>query len=194
MNRDRVADLDGCRLCGLRGDSFELREPRPVTAIEWICAFCLRARNPRQLVNHAELQHHEKTEAERGDVAQVAARNDNPIRHLPIKLLHYLNADSFLPLNSERINGIGEVKILAGSEFLDNLHAAIKIGFQRERQRAVGDRLNQLLARHLRFRQEDNRRNPGGRGIRRQGSRRIACGCAHHGANVAAIGDNLLYH
>ena len=38
------------------------------------------------------------------DITEIAARNDNPIRHFPVKLLPQLKANRFLPLNAERIH------------------------------------------------------------------------------------------
>jgi len=43
------------------------------------------------------------------DVAQVAARDDDPVGHLPVELLHDLHGGRLLPLKPERVHRVGQV-------------------------------------------------------------------------------------
>ena len=59
---------------------------------------CLRADHARHLVDEAHFLAHLEALVEGVDVAQVASRDDDPVRHLPVKLLTDLNGSSLLAL------------------------------------------------------------------------------------------------
>ncbi len=58
----------------------------------------LCANHARHLVDEAHFLAHLETLVEGVDVAQVASRDDDPVRHLPVKLLTDLNGSSLLAL------------------------------------------------------------------------------------------------
>ena len=51
------------------------------------------------------------------DVAEVAAGNDDQVRHLPVELLHDLDADGLLPLEAQRVHRVGEVEAVSVASF-----------------------------------------------------------------------------
>jgi hypothetical protein len=52
-------------------------------------------------VDQAEFAHHEEAGAEGGDIAQVAARDDDDVRGLPIELLEDFDPDGLLAFDAE---------------------------------------------------------------------------------------------
>ena len=58
----------------------------------------LSAHHPGHLVYEAHVLAHLEALVESVDVAQVASWNDDPVRHLPVKLLAGLDASCLLPL------------------------------------------------------------------------------------------------
>ncbi len=59
---------------------------------------CLRADHARHLVDEAHFLAHLEALVEGVDVAQVASWDDDPVGHLPVKLLADLNGSSLLAL------------------------------------------------------------------------------------------------
>ena len=57
----------------------------------------------------AQLHAHLEALVEGVDVAQVASRDDDPVRHLPVKLLADLYGSRLLTLKPQAVHGIGEV-------------------------------------------------------------------------------------
>ena len=96
---------------------------------------------------------------ERRHVAEVAARDHDPVRHLPVELLDDLHADRLLALDAQAVHRVREVDAVALGDLLHDLHAAVEVGLERERDRAVGHRLEQLRERDLVARQEHDRGN-----------------------------------
>src|SRR5206468_4134810 len=82
---DRVADLDRHGERRLRGHRLERLEVVLERAVERVGALGLREADPRQLVDEAELLHHQEPLAERVDVAEVAAGDHDPVRHFPVE-------------------------------------------------------------------------------------------------------------
>ena len=115
----------------------------------------------RQLRDQSQLAHHHEALPQGADVAEIAARDDYPIRHLPVELLHQLDADGLLPLDAQGIHRIGKVNAVAGTDFLHEGHAAVEVCIQRQRQGAVGDGLNQLGVGYLALGEENDGLQPG---------------------------------
>ena len=94
-----------------------------------------------------------------GRIAEVAARNDHPIRHFPIELLDDLDPDGLLTFDPQAVHRVRQVDAVALGHLLHDLHAAIEIGVEGQHQCVVGDRLDQLHERHqlLPFATEDAR-------------------------------------
>ena len=82
-------------------DRLERLEVLQVRAIERVGVLGLRHDDARQLLDEAEVAHHQQALAERADVAEVAAGDDDPVRHLPVELLHDLDADGLLPFDAQ---------------------------------------------------------------------------------------------
>lgn len=61
----------------------------------------LRTHHARHPVDEAHVQAHLEALVEGINVAQVASRNDDPVRHLPVKLLANLNGCSLLALKPQ---------------------------------------------------------------------------------------------
>ena len=101
------------------------------------------------LDDQPEVAHHEQAAAQGGDIPQVAAGDDDHVRDLPVELLDDLDADGLLSLDAQRVHGIGQVDRLVLGDLLHNAHAAVKVRVQRQHQRAVGDRLDELRNRDL---------------------------------------------
>ena len=77
---------------------------------------------------------------------------------------------------------------------LHDLHAAVEVGIEREHDRAVRDRLDQLRHRDLAARQEHHRRDPGRRRVGRERRRGVARRRARHRRNRLPARDHLLHH
>jgi hypothetical protein len=178
----------GCR-CG---------SPRPASArrdrLEPVASCsCTRGRagwrrglgdhDARALRDEAELEHHVEAGAERADVAEVAARDDDPVGHLPVELLHDLDGDGLLPLDAQAVHRVREVDALFLGEPLDDRHAAVEVGVEREHERAVRERLHELRRRDLAARQETDRRDAGRRRVGRERRRGVAGRRARDGAD-----------
>jgi len=97
-----------------------------------------------------------------------------------------------LALDAEGIHGIGQVKRFVLGDFLDQLHAAVKIRVQVEHERAVGDGLDELGDGDFAARQEDDRLDARRRAIGRQRRRSVAGRGADHRLDGRAYGDHLL--
>ena len=139
-----VADLYGAgqRVAGrlrLKG-----AEPVEIAEIERVGLGCLGDGNARQLVYKPHFLSLDKPLPQGADIAQVAARDNDPIGDLPVKLLQQLNGYGLLPFNAERVHRVGEINLVAAADFLHQSHAPIEISAQGERQRAVGYGLDEL--------------------------------------------------
>src|SRR5262245_50523339 len=106
---DRIADLDGAGQRRLRLHRREALEVRQIRAIQRFGILGLGHSDARQLLDQAEVAHHEEALAERADVAEVAARNHDPVRNLPIELLHELDGDRLLALDAQAVHRVGEI-------------------------------------------------------------------------------------
>ncbi len=76
-------------------------EPSRERIIQRVGPFGLAHSDTRQRPNQAKLVQHQKTSAERADVAQVAAGDHHPIRHFPVELLHDFDGDGLLSLEPQ---------------------------------------------------------------------------------------------
>ena len=147
-----------------------------------------------QLLDEPELLHHEEALAERARVAEVAARDDDPVRHLPVELLHELDGDGLLPLDAEAVHRVGEVDRPLLGDLLDQRHAPVEVGVQREDERAVGQRLDELRRRDLVAREQDHRGDPGRRAVVGERRRGVPGRRTRDGGDRVALLDHLLDH
>jgi hypothetical protein len=112
------------------------------------------------------VEQHVETFAQCGHVAQIAAGNDHPLGDLPVELLHDLERDGLLSLDAQAVHRVREIDPVALGHLLHDLHAAIEVRVQSEDHGAVGHGLDQLGQRDLAPGQEDDGRDPRGRGVR----------------------------
>mmetsp|Transcript_16115 Transcript_16115/g.40127 ORF Transcript_16115/g.40127 Transcript_16115/m.40127 type:complete len:304 (-) Transcript_16115:793-1704(-) len=153
-----VADLDGRRKRGLGLDGrVDLGQVLRLVAgfavlerlVQRVGVGGLRHHQARQLVHQAQVLAHLEALVEGVDVAQVAARDDDPVGHLPVKLLQDLDRRRLLALQAQTVHRVGQVDGRLGRHLLDQAHAAVKVGVDGQHQRAVGDGLHQLRQRDL---------------------------------------------
>ena len=69
-----------------------------VGSVERVGVVCLCTHHPGHSADEAHVHAHLEAFVEGVDVAQIASRDDDPVRHLPVKLLANLNGRSLLPL------------------------------------------------------------------------------------------------
>ena len=124
-------------------------KPALVGQVERIGALRLRRRQPGQPVDDAQPLCQRQPLRQRRDVAQVARRQDDPVGRLPAELLHDLDADGLLALDAQRVHRIGQVDRIVPRHFLDDPHAAVEVGVERQHLRTVADRLDELRRRDL---------------------------------------------
>ena len=103
------------------------------------------------------------------DISQIADRYDDPIRNLPIELATDFNANRFLAFDPQAVHRICEVDGIVLGNFLNDFHAAIKVGVEGHYVSAIGNGLNQLGRADLARRQENDCRNARVGCIGRQG-------------------------
>ena len=82
--------------------------------------------------------------AERADVAQVAARHDDPVGHLPAQGLEHAVHDRLLPFEPERIDAVDQIDAELAGHLLHALHGVVEVAGDLHRQGAVVERLRQL--------------------------------------------------
>ena len=70
-------------------------------------------------------------------------------------------------------------------------HAAVEVRVQRQHQRAVGDRLDELCDRDLALGQQHDGLDAGCGAVDRQSRRGVAGGSAGHGLDRRALADHL---
>ena len=114
-----------------------------------------------RLTMSPSVEHEVEPRAQRADVAEVPARDDDDVGNLPVPLLHDLDRDRLLALEAQAVHRVRQVDALLVRQPLHDAHAAVEVGVEREHQRAVRERLQQLGDRHLPLRQDDDRRDTG---------------------------------
>src|SRR4030095_3451194 len=112
--------------------------------IQWVRSLRLCADEPWKTADQSEIVHQEKSISNRRHVSKVAARHDHEIRNVPAHLLSDLEADGLLSLDTERIHRVRQIDRSVFGNFLNDLHTAVEIGIERNRDGIIRDRLNQL--------------------------------------------------
>ena len=69
-----------------------------VGSVEGVGVVCLSTHHPGHSADEAHVHAHLEALVEGVDVAKVASRNDDPVGHLPVKLLADLNGSGLLAL------------------------------------------------------------------------------------------------
>ena len=191
LDADRIADLDGHGERGLGGDRLEVPvvEERPVQRIG---PLGLGQADARQPLDQPELLHHREPLPERVHVAEVAAGDHHPVRHLPVELLDDLDGDRLLALDAQAVHRVGQVDAPLLGDLLHHRHAAVEVRVEREHEGAVGERLHELGDRDLVLGQEHHRGNPRRRAVGAERGRGVARGGARHRVDGHAVGHHLL--
>ena len=99
--------------------------------------------------------------ADRRDVPRVPDGDDEPVGDLPAEVVDRLLPDRLLPLDPHRVLRVEEVDRARPREVGDDPHAAVEVRREAERERAVVERLRELLAGDLRLGEEDDGPHPG---------------------------------
>ena len=139
---DRVTDLDGRSEGLLRLHRDELVEAAFVGLEERVRVLGLGDDDARDAVDEAHGLAVFETLGECAHVAEVAARDNHGVGHLPAHFLADFRRNRLLAFHAEAVHGVGEVDAVVGSDLLDNLHATIKVGVEGEHDAAVGNRLD----------------------------------------------------
>ena len=145
-----------------------------------------------RLRHEAQLAQHVQPGAERADVAEVAARDDDPVGHLPVELLHDLDAHGLLTFDAQRVHAVGQVHAFLVGQPLHDGHAVVEVAVECQHGGAVGQRLHELRGRDLAARQDDHGANAGRGRVGGQRGRGVAGRGAGHGRDLLAVGDHLL--
>ena len=118
--------------------------------------------------------------------------DDDHVGDFPVELLDDLDAHGLLPLDPERVHGIGQIDRLVLGDLPHHAHAAVEIRVQRQDQRAIGDRLYELGHGYLALGQKHDGLDAGSGAVDRERGRGIAGRGAGHGLDRRALADHLL--
>ncbi len=72
-------------------------------------AFGLNHCQARKAIDQADGEGFAQTFTECGHVAEVSARQHDPIRHMPIALIEHLKHDALLAFDTKRVDGVEEI-------------------------------------------------------------------------------------
>ena len=123
---------------GLRLDRFPPGKSLFEATIEWIGSFCLDRGKAWHMLNKRELISLAKGFTDGRGVAKIACRKDKPVRSLPVELLQYLKADSFLSFNAKWIEGVKQVDAQLATDLFNQVHGVIKISLNLDGRRTIG--------------------------------------------------------
>mmetsp|Transcript_15533 Transcript_15533/g.43465 ORF Transcript_15533/g.43465 Transcript_15533/m.43465 type:complete len:247 (+) Transcript_15533:180-920(+) len=165
INGHRVTDLDGRGKGGGSLHRLKALKRLLVCQVERVGVLGLSHHHAGDTVNKAEVLGHLEALVEGVDVAEVAARDDDPLGHLPVKLLQDLDGRSLLALQPQTVHRIGQVDGSLGRHLADEFHAAVEVGVDGEDAGSVGDGLHQLRQADLVGGEENNGRDVGGGAI-----------------------------
>src|SRR5262245_43284885 len=94
--------------------------------------------------------------ADGGDVAKVAAGDDDPVGTLPAERCEHPEHDRLLPFEAEWVHAVDEVDSQPWRNLADALHGVVEVARDLERQGTVVERLSQLAVRDLAAAYEDD--------------------------------------
>ena len=151
-------------------------------------AFRLNHRQPRHLPDEAELAQFAQRLSERRRVAEIAARQHDPIRRIPIALVQHFEDDRLLPFDAKRIDGIEQVNAQPLGQHAHQRQNLIEVRLHLQRPRAIFQRLRQLAEGNIAVRNEDDGIQPRRARVGRHGCRSVAGGNAGHALHVQPDG------
>ena len=99
-----------------------------------------------------------------------------------------------MAFDAEAVHGVREVNAVVLRDFLNNLHATVKVRVEGEHNAAVADRLDELCGARLAGREEHDRRDAGLGAVGAEGRGSIAGGGACDGVNrVNVLLDDVVH-
>ena len=191
---DRVANLDGARESLLGLNRFELVEAARVGAVERVRVFGLGDNDTWNAVDEAHGLAVFEAFGESAYVTEVAARDNHGVRDGPAEFLADFRRNGLLAFDAEAVHGVREVNAVVLRDFLNNLHATVKVRVEGEHNAAVADRLDELCGARLAGREEHDRRDAGLGAVGAEGCGRVAGGGACDGINrVNVLLDDVVH-
>ena len=191
---DRVTDLDGAGESLLGLNRFELVEAAGVGAVERVRIFGLSDNDTRDAVDEAHGLAVFEALGECAYVAEVTARDNHGVRNGPAEFLADFRRNGFLAFDAEAVHGVREVNAVVLCDFLDNLHATVKVRVEGEHDAAVANRLDELCCTCLAGREEHDRRDAGLGAVGAEGGGSVAGGGASDCINrVNVLFDDVVH-
>ena len=135
-----VASVSGCSLRN------EMRLPPSLACIRRkgdAPSACTTARRGSRSMK-PEFVHLAQPFAEGRNVAEIAAGQHDPIRHVPVALVHHLDHDRFLAFDAERIDRIEQIDAEPLRKHAHQRENLIEVRLHLERLRAVLERLREF--------------------------------------------------
>ena len=178
---DRVTDLNGGGESLLGLNRFELVEAAGVGAVERVSVFGLSDDDARDAVDEAHGLAVFEALGESAHVTEVTARDNHGVRNGPAEFLADFRRNRLLTFDAEAVHGVREVDAVVLRDFLNDLHATVKVGVEREHDATVRNRLDKLSGTRLAGREEYDRRDAGLGAVSAEGCRGVtgggACDC-----------------
>ena len=191
---DRVTDLDSACESLLSLNRFELVEAARVGAVEWVSVFGLCDDDARDAVDEAHGLAVFEALGESTDVTEVTARDNHGVRNGPTEFLADFRRNSLLAFDAEAVHGVREVNAVVLRDFLNNLHATVKVRVEGEHDAAVRNRLDELCGAGLAGREEHDRRDAGLGAVGAEGGGSVAGGGASDSVNrVNVLFDDVVH-
>ena len=131
-------------------------------------------RYARKVVNQPSFPQLSQALAQRGHVAEVSPRKDDPVRHLPGALLERLDDDGFLAFDAERVDRVEQIDAKVFGEFSDQREDLVEIRLHLDRQGPVLQGLGKLAVSDVAGGDQDHRLHARCRGVGGHGSGRVA--------------------
>ena len=166
-----------------------LREVLAKAAVERIGAGRLNRCEPWHLRNPSGVARFDERFTERAGVAEVSGGDDDPVGRVPFQILKQLPHDRLLPFDAKRIDRIHKVDAEFLRRFENESHRGIEVPAHLQAERAVRERLREFSGGHFSRRDEDNRPEPGLRGV--GGGRRAGVAGRGAGDGACPFADGL---
>ena len=165
----------------------ENRLPECSCLVEWIGVFCLSDDDARDAVDEAHSLAVFEALGECAHVTEVTARDNHGVRNGPAEFLADFRRNGFLAFDAEAVHGVGEINAVVLRDFLNDLHATVKVGVESEHDAAVRNRLDELCSAGLAGWEEHDGRYAGLSAVSAEGCRSITGRSASDGVNRVDI-------
>ena len=113
-------------------------------------------RQPRGVLDQAQVHQLDERLAEGGRVAEVAAGHDDPVGHLPAQRLQDAVHDRLLAFEAERVDAVDQVDAELPADLLDAGHGVVEVAGDLHGQGPVVEGLGQLAVGDLAGADEDD--------------------------------------